>query len=457
MTAAHVVLPGDEARHTPDGEELWNESYYCDFVHADGSLGGWLRLGLYPNRRVAWWTAWIVRPGQPGISLGQLRDAGPPGGRPRQRERGRRAASRSTCAARSRSSAWPPRTSWARSSPTPRTPTATPTGSRSPARRRPDLDDRRRPVPLRPHDPLRDPLPRHRHRDDRRRDLRRRRAGPAGPLLGRARLVGLRMVLVLHAPRRRHPGPPRRHPHAPRRARLLRIHPDTGRGPPRSPRSPSPRTSATTGSRPRPASRSPPEPGHDLGLDVTPVAFGPVLLRNDDGRTSRFPRAMVRCRADDGRIGIGLDRVEPARAGCRRLRRWLEPPPASRLRRLARARSDPATLFRVAGHRGILPLTLRAPDRPAGATPAARRPPRRRRARAGRRRRTRPREAIAGCRHPPSRRRRPPPRHATTTTTPTTTRPPRRAGRTAGSSRRSAPSRRSAACASTGRSRRARA
>ena len=38
-----------------------------DFVQADGSLGGWLRLGLYPNLGVAWWTAWIVRPGQPGV------------------------------------------------------------------------------------------------------------------------------------------------------------------------------------------------------------------------------------------------------------------------------------------------------------------------------------------------------------------------------------------------------
>ena len=42
-----------------------------------------------------------------------------------------------------------------------------------------------------------------------------------------------------------------------------------------------------------------------LGLDVTPVAFGPVLLCDDDGRTSRFPRAMVRCTADDGRTGSG--------------------------------------------------------------------------------------------------------------------------------------------------------
>ena len=46
--------------------------------------------------------------------------------------------------------------------------------------------------------------------------------------------------------------------------------------------------------------------GDSLGLDVTPVAFGPVVLRNDeDGRVSRFPRALVQCRTDDGRIGAG--------------------------------------------------------------------------------------------------------------------------------------------------------
>ena len=57
----HAVVPSDEARHTPDPEDLWNESYYFDFVTPDRSLGGWLRLGLYPNRQVAWWTAWLVR------------------------------------------------------------------------------------------------------------------------------------------------------------------------------------------------------------------------------------------------------------------------------------------------------------------------------------------------------------------------------------------------------------
>ena len=78
MTAEHVVLPDDEARHAPDGEDLWNESYYCDFVRADGSLGGWLRLGLYPNRQVAWWTTWIVWPDRPGLCSADYRAPVPP-------------------------------------------------------------------------------------------------------------------------------------------------------------------------------------------------------------------------------------------------------------------------------------------------------------------------------------------------------------------------------------------
>ncbi|HTU37718.1 MAG TPA: hypothetical protein VMF35_06840 [Acidimicrobiales bacterium] len=85
MRAPHEVLPSDEGRHEPDAEDLWNESYYCDFVSADGTLGGWLRLGLYPNREVAWWTTWIVRPrtehspGAPGICSVDYRAPVPPG------------------------------------------------------------------------------------------------------------------------------------------------------------------------------------------------------------------------------------------------------------------------------------------------------------------------------------------------------------------------------------------
>jgi hypothetical protein len=67
MTAAYVVDPADEIRHTPEADDLWSESYYADFVQADGTLGGWLRLGMYPNRQVAWWTAYIVGPDRPGV------------------------------------------------------------------------------------------------------------------------------------------------------------------------------------------------------------------------------------------------------------------------------------------------------------------------------------------------------------------------------------------------------
>ena len=79
MTAAHAVLPSDEGRHVPDPDDLWNESYYFDFVTPDRSVGGWLRLGLYPNREVAWWTAWIVRPGQAGICAVDYHAPVPPG------------------------------------------------------------------------------------------------------------------------------------------------------------------------------------------------------------------------------------------------------------------------------------------------------------------------------------------------------------------------------------------
>ncbi|HUO12342.1 MAG TPA: hypothetical protein VMU37_06255, partial [Caulobacteraceae bacterium] len=79
MTTAHAVDPSDEQRHPPTDEDLWNESYYCDFVQADGSFGGWLRLGLYPNRQVAWWTTWIVRPGRAGACAVDFRAPVPPG------------------------------------------------------------------------------------------------------------------------------------------------------------------------------------------------------------------------------------------------------------------------------------------------------------------------------------------------------------------------------------------
>ncbi len=44
---------------------LWNESYYLDFVTADGAVGGYARIGLYPNLGVTWWTAMVVGADRP--------------------------------------------------------------------------------------------------------------------------------------------------------------------------------------------------------------------------------------------------------------------------------------------------------------------------------------------------------------------------------------------------------
>lgn len=50
----------DERRHEPGTEQLWSESWYFDFASATGDLGGYVRLGLYPNLGVAWYWAYLV-------------------------------------------------------------------------------------------------------------------------------------------------------------------------------------------------------------------------------------------------------------------------------------------------------------------------------------------------------------------------------------------------------------
>ncbi|MEV0614998.1 hypothetical protein AB0I81_16855 [Nonomuraea sp. NPDC050404] len=50
----------DERSHPPEGELLWNESWYFDFVSEDGQLGGYVRLGLYPAWKRAWYWACLV-------------------------------------------------------------------------------------------------------------------------------------------------------------------------------------------------------------------------------------------------------------------------------------------------------------------------------------------------------------------------------------------------------------
>ena len=61
------LAAADEELHPPGPERLWNESYYFDFVAPDGSIGGYIRLGLYPNWNRAWYWACLVRPGRPAV------------------------------------------------------------------------------------------------------------------------------------------------------------------------------------------------------------------------------------------------------------------------------------------------------------------------------------------------------------------------------------------------------
>ncbi len=72
MTAAGdfpAPAPGDERSHAAGDEQLWNESWYFDAVAEDGSLGAYVRIGLYPNLGVAWYTAFVTGPGRPSVAV----------------------------------------------------------------------------------------------------------------------------------------------------------------------------------------------------------------------------------------------------------------------------------------------------------------------------------------------------------------------------------------------------
>jgi len=63
----YVVNPEDEDRHQPEAEQLWQESWYADVVTSDGSLAGYIRLGLYPNLDAGWWHLAVVGPDRPVV------------------------------------------------------------------------------------------------------------------------------------------------------------------------------------------------------------------------------------------------------------------------------------------------------------------------------------------------------------------------------------------------------
>ncbi len=62
----------DEGRHAPGLEQLWGESWYFDFFADDASIGGWVRLGLYPNLAVAWYHAYVVGPERVTVAVADL-------------------------------------------------------------------------------------------------------------------------------------------------------------------------------------------------------------------------------------------------------------------------------------------------------------------------------------------------------------------------------------------------
>ena len=61
--------PIDEGRHTPDDEPLWNESYYLDWFADDLSVGGYARIGFYPNLGRVWYWACLVGPDRPLVTV----------------------------------------------------------------------------------------------------------------------------------------------------------------------------------------------------------------------------------------------------------------------------------------------------------------------------------------------------------------------------------------------------
>jgi len=60
----------DEHRHAPDpAVQLWNESYYFDFFDEDLTLGGYVRLGLNPGLGSVWYWACLVGPDRPLVTV----------------------------------------------------------------------------------------------------------------------------------------------------------------------------------------------------------------------------------------------------------------------------------------------------------------------------------------------------------------------------------------------------
>lgn len=60
MEYAPIVGRNRDEVHPPGSDRLWGESWYFDFASVDGSVGGFVRVGDYPNLGRRWLWAYVM-------------------------------------------------------------------------------------------------------------------------------------------------------------------------------------------------------------------------------------------------------------------------------------------------------------------------------------------------------------------------------------------------------------
>ncbi|HET6953894.1 MAG TPA: hypothetical protein VFI47_26250 [Acidimicrobiales bacterium] len=63
------LTPADESYHPVAPGRWWNESWYFDFTSHGGTLGGYVRIGLYPDQGRCWYWACLVGEGRPLVTV----------------------------------------------------------------------------------------------------------------------------------------------------------------------------------------------------------------------------------------------------------------------------------------------------------------------------------------------------------------------------------------------------
>jgi hypothetical protein len=76
VAEALTPVADDEGAHPAGDEPLWNESWYFDFADRQQGIGGWVRVGLYPNQDTSWITGLLCGPDIPTFALVDFDDNG---------------------------------------------------------------------------------------------------------------------------------------------------------------------------------------------------------------------------------------------------------------------------------------------------------------------------------------------------------------------------------------------